>query len=205
MKLLVFGATGGTGRALLEQGIAAGHEMAAFVRDRRRLGDPPHAHLEVIEGSVLDEDAVTAAVRERDAVLSCLGTRPWRHTDICAGGTRVIARAMAAAGVKRLIVLSSQGVGDSTLGALGRVMAALALRRAFRDKLQMEAELGGTALDWTVVRPGLLTNGAPRGAWRTAVDGSLVGSRIARADVAAFMLQQLASDEFVRRRPVLVW
>jgi len=204
MKLLVFGATGGTGRAVLERGLAAGHAMAAFVRDPARLG-AMRDKVEVITGDVFDLDAVTDAVRGRDAVLSCLGTRPWAHVDICSGGTRVIARAMTAAGVKRLIVLSSQGVGDSTLGVVGRVMAALALRKAFRDKLQMEAELGGTALDWTVVRPGLLTNGAPRGAWRTAVDGSLVGSRIARADVAAFMLQQLASDEFVRRRPVLVW
>ena len=204
MKLIVFGATGGTGQALLEQALAAGHDVAAFVRDPARLGEVAE-RVTMITGDVLDLDAVTEAVRGREAVVSCLGTRPWAHTDICSGGTRVIARAMAAAGVQRLIVLSSQGVGDSTLGVAGRVMAALALRRAFRDKAQMEAELGGTALEWTVVRPGLLTNGAARGSWRTATDGSLVGGKIARADVAAFVLGELAQRQFVRQRPVLVW
>lgn len=202
MKLIVFGATGGTGRALLEQALAAGHEVAAFVRDPARLDN---ARVEVVTGDVLDLPAVTEAVRGRDAVVSCLGTRPWNHTDICSTGTRVIARAMAAAGVQRLIVLSSQGVGDSTLGVAGRIVASLALRRAFRDKAQMEADLGGTELDWTVVRPGLLTNGAARKTWRTATDGSLVGGKIARADVAAFVLGELARPQFVRQRPVLVW
>src|SRR5262245_31754768 len=107
VRLLVFGATGGTGRALLEQGCAAGHDMAAFVRDAARLAGTSDG-IDVIIGDVLDEAAVTDAVRGRDAILSCLGTRPWRHVDICSSGTRVIARAMAAEGVKRLIVLSSQ-------------------------------------------------------------------------------------------------
>jgi hypothetical protein len=112
---------------------------------------------------------------------------------------------MATTGVRRIIVLSSQGVGDSTLGLVGNVLAAVALRKAFADKKIMEDELAAGDRDWIVVRPGLLTNGKPRGSWRTAVDDSLHGGKIARADVAAFMLQQLASDEFVRKRPVLVY
>jgi uncharacterized protein YbjT (DUF2867 family) len=116
----------------------------------------------------------------------------------------VIAGAMRTAGVRRIIALSSQGVGDSTLGALGRMFGALVLRKSFRDKQVMEDELAAGDLDWIVVRPGLLSNGQGRGRWRTAVDGSLRGGSIARADVAAFMLQQLASDEWLRKRPVLV-
>jgi hypothetical protein len=69
----------------------------------------------------------------------------------------------------------------------------------------MEDELAATDRDWIVVRPGLLTSGKPRGEWRTCVDDSIHGGKIARADVAAFMLQQLGSDDFVRQRPVLVW
>ena len=202
MKLIVFGATGNTGLELLDQGIAAGHAMTAFVRDAARIGD---RKARIVTGDVLDEAAVTQAIRGHDAVLSGLGTRPWRHVDICSSATPVITRAMAAAGVKRIVVLSSQGVGDSTLGAVGKLFGALALRRAFADKLAMETSLAATDRDWIVVRPGILTNGKPRGVWRAAIDNSLRGGRIARADVAAFMLQQLGSDEFVRHKPVLVW
>lgn len=200
----MFGATGGTGRALLDLAPAAGHEVTAFVRDPDKLG-APRAGVRVVRGDVLDEAQVTEAVRGHDAVLSALGTRPWRHVDICSGGTRVIAAAMRAAGVRRLIVLSSQGVGGSPMGTFGSLGAAMFLRKAFADKQAMEDELAHTDLDWTIVRPGLLTNGKPRGTWRVADDNSLVGGRIARADVAAFMLAQLASDRWLRKLPVIVW
>ena len=203
MKLIVFGATGNTGVEVLRQGRDRGHTMTAFVRSADKLAGIDG--ITVTTGDVLDETQVTTAIRGHDVVLSCLGTRPWRHTDICSGGTRVIAAAMRAAGVKRLIVLSTQGIGDSTLGALGKVGAAVVLRKAFRDKAVMEDELATTDLDWIVVRPGLLTNGKPRGSWRSSIDNTLHGGKIARADVAAFMLQQLSSDEWLRKRPVIVY
>ncbi len=204
MKVIVFGATANTGLQLLEQGLAAGHEMTAFVRSADKLGSLGD-RVRVITGDVLDEAQVSETIRGHDVVLSCLGTRPWKHFDICTHATRVISKAMAVAGVKRLIVLSTQGIGDSTLGPLAKVGAAIVLRRAFADKLVMEGELESGALDWTAVRPGLLTNGKPRGAWRTCIDNSIHGGKIARADVAAFVLQQLASDEWLRKHPVIVY
>jgi len=138
-------------------------------------------------------------------VLSALGSRPWRRDDICSTGTRVIANAMAATGVRRLICLSSQGVGDSQLAGLGKLVAAVALRGAFRDKLAMEAMLESSDLEWTVVRPALLTNAAPRGTWRVADGSELRGGKIARADVAAFMLQQVGSRDWLRKRPTIAW
>jgi putative NADH-flavin reductase len=202
MKLVVFGATGKTGQEILDQGVAAGHEMTAFVRDAGAIGD---RKVRVITGDVFDEAAVTEAIRGHAAVLSALGTRPWRHVDICTGGTRVIAKAMRAAGVKRIIVVSSQGVGDSSLGTFTALGAGVVLRKSFADKLAMETELAAGDLDWIAVRPGLLSNAKPRGSWRTAVDNSLRGGKIARADLAAFMLQQLTSDEWIRKCPVLVY
>src|SRR5258705_13867929 len=89
MKLIVFGATGGTGRALLEQGAAAGHEMTAFTRRPFPPAHPPPPQ-NVIIGDVLDLAAVATAVKGHDAVLSCLGTRPWRHVDICSRGIATI-------------------------------------------------------------------------------------------------------------------
>jgi putative NADH-flavin reductase len=203
MKLIVFGATGNTGLAVLAQAPKLGHSVTAFARTADKLAGIPD--ITVVTGDVLDEAQVTAAIRGHDVVLSCLGTRPWRHTNICSDGARVITKAMVAAGVKRLIALSTQGIGDSTLGTFGKLGAGLVLRKAFADKAVMETELEGSGVDWIVVRPGLLTNGAARGTWRTSIDNSLHGGKIARADVAAFMLQQLAADQFLRKRPVIVW
>jgi putative NADH-flavin reductase len=196
MRLIVFGASGGTGRAVL----AAAETATAFVRDPAALDGRDH----VVTGSVLDPAQVEAAIRGHDVVISALGTRPWRHQDICSEGTRVIATAMAAAGVRRLLCVSSQGVGDSRLGTAGN-MFGFVLRRSFRDKAAMEQMLEATDLDWTVVRPGMLTNGAARGRWRAAEGGDLVGGKIARTDVAAFMLEEATANEWVRRRPTLVW
>ena len=198
MKLVVFGPTGGTGRELIRQALAAGHDVTAF---SRRPFDTP---AKLVTGDVLDRTAVGDAVRGHDVVLSALGTRPWRHVDICSGGVAQMIPAMQAAGVRRIIVMSSLGVGEPKAGLVVRLGGALLLRKSFRDKHAMETLLAGSDLDWIAVRPGFLTNGKPRGAWRVADDGSLKNGRISRADTAAFMLQQLVSPEWVRRRPVLV-
>ena len=79
------------------------------------------------------------------------------------------------------------------------------IRRAFRDKAAMEEHVATTQLEWIAVRPGILTNGQPRGTWRVAAGSELVGGKIGRADVAAFMLQQATSMEWVGKRPTLVW
>ena len=186
----MFGATGATGKLIVEQATAAAHEVTSSTV---RFGT---------EGELAQ---ATELVRGHDAVLSCLGTRPWKHVDICSNGTRVIAAAMAGAGVRRLIVMSSMGVGDSKIAGVEGVLANAVLGRSFRDKGRMEEQLQGAPLDWICVRPARLTNGRPRGTWRAVDDGSLVGGKISRADVAAFMLAQLGLDEWVRRRPVLAW
>ena len=255
MKVIVFGATGNTGRALLDQGAAAGHEMTAFVRrplPPRRVrpsaktsapalagstassgspaasngspaasngspaasnGSPAASNSSsvpeprVILGDVLDLAAVAAAVKGHDAVMSCLGTRPWRHVDICSGGIATIIPAMQSAGLKRIVAMSSLGVGEKNEfrgGFVIRLGGWLVLRKAFRDKLAMERTLAQSDLDWVVVRPGFLTDSKPKGKWRVADDTSLSGGMISRADTAAFMLQQLTSNEWLRKRPVLV-
>ena len=203
MKLVVFGATGNTGLALLEQATKLGHQVTAFARSTDKLAGIPN--IAIVTGSIFDEAQVTSAIRGHDAVLSCLGTRPWRHENICSDGTRVIAKAMAATGVKRLVVLSTQGAGDSEVGTLAKPFASLILGRAFRDKEVMERELEATTLDWIVVRPGLLSNAKGRGSWRVSTTNELKGGKIARADVATFMLQQLDSRDYVGKRPVVVW
>ncbi len=201
MKLIVFGATGNTGLALLEQAPKLGHQVTAFARSADKLS----GIADIAIGSVLDESTVTDAIRGHDAVLTCLGTRPWKHENICSEGTRVIAKAMQATGVKRLIALSTQGAGDSEVGTFAKPFASLILGRAFRDKEVMERDLEATSLDWIVVRPGLLNNSKGRGSWRVSTTNELKGGKISRADVAAFMLQQLEPRDLVGKRPVIVW
>src|SRR5262245_55625940 len=162
MNVIVFGPTGGTGRALIEQGLAMGHAMTAFSRR------PMETAAKVVTGDVFDADAVARAVAGHDAVLSALGTRPWRHRDVCSQGTAAIVSAMQAAGVRRIIAMSSLGVGEPKAGLVVRLGGAIVLRKAFRDKARMEELLAASALDWIAVRPGFLTNGQPRGTWRVA-------------------------------------
>ena len=200
MKIIVFGATGATGQCLVEQALAAGHEVTVF---SRRGGQMSRAR--VVAGDVFDHASVAEAIAGHDGVISALGTRPWKHQDVCSGGIAAIVPGMQAAGVKRVIAMSSQGVGDSKITGIAGVGASLLLGRAFRDKHAMEVMLADSDREWIVVRPGLLTNAPARGTWRTDVDGAITSGKIARADVAAFMLQQLASDDWLRKRPVIVW
>lgn len=202
MKLIVFGATGGTGQCLVEQALAAGHAVTAFVR---RPDPPQMSRARVVSGDVFDPATVADAVQGHDAVLSALGTRPWKHRDVCSGGIATILPAMRAAGIQRVVAMSSQGVGDSRIGGIAGAGASLLLGRSFRDKHAMEVMLADSDREWIVVRPGFLTNGAARGTWRADADGGISSGKIARADVAAFMLQQLASDDWLRKRPVIVW
>ena len=201
--MLVFGATGGTGAAIIDACIALGQPLTAFVRDPARLGKHAAA-VAAIQGDVFDAAAVAAAIPGHDAVVSALGTRPWRHTDVCSVGTRHIIAGMKAAGVRRVVVVSSMGAGDNRAQAstATRVAAATVLKRALDDKTVMEDELRASGLDWVIVRPTLLTSGKRQGV-RAAADGSIRSGSIARADVADFVLAQLGSDTWLHQAPLV--
>jgi putative NADH-flavin reductase len=207
MKIIVFGPTGGTGRQLVAQALAAGHHVTAFTRNPASI--EAHPRLSVIAGATGDQAAVEQAIAGHDAVLCALGGRPWRRrARVCSSSIRQIAPAMAKQGVRRLVAISTFGAGDTRpqVGWLARhLLFGLVLRSEVADKEAMERELSATDLDWTVVRIGLLTDEPARGTWRAADDGSIRGmGKVARADVAAFMLAQLENEAWLRRRPVLM-
>jgi putative NADH-flavin reductase len=207
MRIIVFGPTGGTGRQLVAQALAAGHDVTAFTRNPASIQTRPG--LSVVGGDTLDQAAVERAIAGHEAVLCALGGRPWRRrVRVCSSAIRQIAPAMAKQGVRRLVAISTFGAGDTRphVGWLARyLLFGLVLRSEVADKEAMERELSGTDLDWTVVRIGLLTDEPARGTWRAADDGSIRGmGKVARADVAAFMLAQLENETWVRRRPVLM-
>lgn len=205
MNLALFGATGRTGRCLLEQALAAGHRVTAFARRPERLptGQPM---LTVVAGDVLDPAAVDRAVRGQDAVLSALGIRPWTREPVLIEGTRHILTAMERHGVPRFICESSFGVGDSKeqAGWFTCFMIGLLMGRLFRQKELQESLIRQSRVDWIIVRPARLINGSRRGRYRAAeqLRPGLFGS-ISRADVAEFMLKQLTDDTWLRKTVTL--
>jgi putative NADH-flavin reductase len=205
MKLLVFGSTGGTGRELVKQALAQGHEVTAYARSPDKLGDLTHPSLQVVRGDVLDSAAVEKAVPGHDAVLCAIGTGAGRGT-LREEGTRNIVRAMEKAGVQRLICQSSMGVGDSraNLGFLTKyVIVPVFLRHAFADHERQEAVVKESTLDWTIVRPPHLKDGPRTGTYRHGFPTTDTGiqGKISRADVADFMLKQLADTTYLHQTP----
>jgi uncharacterized protein YbjT (DUF2867 family) len=209
-RILIVGATGGTGRHLVTQALERGYEVTAFVRNPSRLR-VDHSQLTVFQGDVLDPAAVDAAMRGQHAVVSALGhKRFFGSTRILSEGTGNILRAMETHGVPRLVCETSLGIGDSA-GRMGLYYTLftipLILPFYFRDKARQERRIAASDVEWVIVRPGLLTNADPRGEYR---HGRHVGSflwtvRISRADVAGFMLDQLASDTYMRAAPGVAW
>jgi putative NADH-flavin reductase len=205
MKLTIFGATGSIGRRLVEQALAEGHTVTAFVRDPGKLA-LQHANLKVIQGDVLDLAAVEKAVQGQEAVLCALGAG--RQGTIRSEGTRHIIQAMEKAGVRRLICQTTLGVGDSQ-GNLNffwkRIMFGLILRQAFADHVKQENYIRQSRLDWTIVRPAAFTDGQRTGRYRHGFAATAKGLtlKISRADVADFMLKQLADKIYLHQTPGL--
>ena len=204
MKLLIFGASGATGRVLVSAALARGHAVTSFVRTASKLA-VSHENLKVIVGDVADRQAVKRAVVGHEAVFSCLGVGvPLKHDPAVVAGIGFIVDAMQRTGPARLIYLSFLGVRDSRrqLGPLlGGVIVPLVLRREVADHEAKEKLIVQSSLDWTIVRPPKLTNGAATGVFRHG-DGIRAASllpTLARADVAAFMLGQLDDTTYSRR------
>ncbi len=207
MKLAIFGATGKTGRQLVEQALAAGHEVRAFARDAARV-PIRHERLTVVEGDVRDPERVAEAVAGVDAVLSALGQTPGSTKDVQTVGTRNILEAMGRHNVRRLVSLTGAGVADAAdAPKLWNRAFSLLLKRLQPDVLA-DAEGHARAIresdrDWVIVRGPRLTEGAKRGRYRVGWVGKGTGPQIARADVADFMLKQVTDNTYLRQAPMI--
>ncbi|PZR72707.1 MAG: epimerase [Chthoniobacterales bacterium] len=211
LRLLVIGATGGSGRELVEQALKLGHQVTALVRTPAKL-TIQHPNLRVVRGDVLDYTSVESAMESQDAVLCALGHKKFfGPSSILSEGTRNLLRAMQSRPVPpRFICESSLGVG-SAAGRLGLpallVFVPLVLPFYFWDRVRQEKLIEGSDLDWVIVRPSVLTDGPERGAYRHGpnVGSYILPTKISRADVANFMLKQLHDDTYVGAAPGLCY
>jgi uncharacterized protein YbjT (DUF2867 family) len=208
VRILVIGATGGTGREVVQQALERGHDVVAFVRNPSK-STTAHHRLRVVSGDVMDPASLEAAVQGCDAVVCALGHKRWLGpSKILSEGTRNVVRAMEKHGVKRLVVETALGVGDSA-GRLGVYYTLFTipviLPFYWYDKGRQERIVRESSLDWIIVRPGQLTNGRKRGAYKHGPRvGNFVWSvSISRADVADFMLNQLGDTPYLRQAPGL--
>jgi putative NADH-flavin reductase len=202
MHIALFGATGGTGRQVLAHALAQGHNVSALVRDPSKLTE--RTGLTLVTGDVLDQAATTRCIQGTEAVICVLGSHGSRDP-VEAAGTRTIMESMRQAGVRRLIAVTSLGVGDSReqINWAFRLIMDLTLKPIMTAKEEQERLIKDSGLDWTIIRPGGLTDGPRTGAYRYGRDRSIKGGRISRADVADFVLRQLTDTTFVHQTPAV--
>ncbi|GAB3720630.1 NAD(P)-dependent oxidoreductase [Spirosoma lituiforme] len=203
MQVLVVGATGGTGRQVVEQALQLGHFVTAFVRDPAKLLIQ-HPNLTVLTGDVLKPETVLPAVRRQDVVICSLGSRPGQKDQAVAEGTRNLVVAMHQAGVQKLFVVSSLGVGTSYEEASlpSKLIIKTLLSGVIAEKEKQEQAVRESGLDWVIVRPTSLTNGPITGHYRIGEHlpfSRFDFPRISRADVAAFLLHQLEKDTYQQK------
>jgi len=212
MKLTIVAATGGIGRQLLEQAVAAGHDVTAVARNPQNL-PPVQARAVAADLTSATPAGLQPAVDGADAVLSALGPRTKADAGVAARGTKAITEAMRAAGVRRIIVVSAAPIGtvpsparphpprhDPGDGFVVRYLAdpivTRILREHYADLARMEDVLRGSDLDWTAVRPPRLTGKPVTGRYRTAYGRNIRGGLfISRADVAHYMLWAVDQPE----------
>jgi putative NADH-flavin reductase len=215
MKLTIFAATGGIGRLVLEQAVAAGHDVTAVVRSPQKVSRG--VRIVAADLATVEPAALEAAVEGADAVLSGLGARSNAESGVATHGTRAIVQAMRTKGVRRIVVVSAAPMGTVPspgrpnppkhdpgdgffMRHLGARFARTAFRKHYADLALMEDALRDSDLDWTIVRPPRLNDAPLTGTYRTAYGQNLRrGVSISRADVAHLMLRVLEQSESVKQ------
>ena len=213
MKVLVFGATGGSGRAAIEHLLARQHEVSAFVR-RADVALPREVN--VIRGDVMNASDVERAARGHDAVIVTLGIteNPFRvrlfgpartPADVRSAGTRNIIAAMRQHGVRKLVVQSSYGVGASRerLSLVDRMLFALVLKPQIADTELQEADVIASGLDWTLVQPVHLTDAGEDSTPFASSSGDTGKQSVSRKSVGRFLAGAVTDPSWIGKSVAL--
>jgi putative NADH-flavin reductase len=200
LRIVVIGGTSGIGLEVAKLALSRGHSVTVMAR---------HAPKDLLSGArfiagdIQDANAVAAAVREQTAVVTSVGVAPSREpVALFSAGMANVLRAMHASGVSRLLAVTGIGAGDSRgHGGFGydQVFMPLMMHNMYEDKTREEAEIRESGLDWTIVRPGFLSDGGPLGRYRVVSDltGVTSGS-ISRTDVAHYIIAAIENGLAVR-------
>lgn len=208
MKLSIFGATGGTGNQLVEQALAAGNEVVAYVRNPSKL-NTKHEHLKIIQGELTDRTKIEKAVTGADAVLSALGPRGNSKGTPLTQGIQNIITAMQKQGVHRLIIISTPSVSDPNdhpdfKFKLLVTLVKFLIRPAYEEIVSVAQTVRKSDLEWTIVRVVMLNDKPKSGKVRVGYPGSGdVGTRISRADIADFILGEVHDSKYLRQAPAI--
>ena len=206
VKLLILGATGGTGRQVVTQALEAGHDVTVLARDRSKV-DVQHDRLRVVQGDVKNNAALSEAMHGRDAVVSAIGRGlSFSSQGLIEHSVPGILVTMQAHGVKRLMFTSALGVGESYRDAplLAKIFFSTLLRGIYADKAIGEQMIRDSRLEWTIVQPAQLTDGPLTKAYRVGERLTLSGKpAISRADTAHFMLERLTDYSTIGKTFVL--
>lgn len=212
MNILLFGATGGTGKEILVKLLEANHHVSVLVRNPENLTDiSGHNNLDIIQGSIYNPDTYESAMNNCDLVISALGTGTSRKpTEIYSKGGQQIITAMQKANKKRLITLTA-GAFDptdpATRGFIVKYIVQPLFKNIYSDMQKWENILENSKdIDWTIVRPSRLLNGKEKGKYRVQLDHCPKGgSKISRKDLADFIIQQLDKETYVHQKPVIAY
>ncbi len=210
--VLVIGASRGIGLETVRALLAAGISVRALAR-RARDSAIADARLAKLDGDALDRATIDRALAGVDAVIQSLGVAftpeaVLKGTTLFSKATRVLVDAMRARGVRRLVVVTGFGAGDSRGHGdflYDAVMFPLLLKRVYDDKDVAEQIVRASGLEWTIVRPATLTNGPATGRYQVLIEpDSWRAGTVSRADVADFLAKQVGDAAFLGKTPELV-
>ncbi len=202
MKVAIFGASGQTGLFLVERALLQKHKVAAFVRTPETF-PLRHEQLKVLTGDVRSREAVAQAIEGADAVICAVGER-LKSSRVGSQAYENIIAGMKQHGVRRLVAVTGPGAGDAKkrTGWLARLILKPFVN--LDDKERQEEIIRASELDWIIVRPSLLTNDPHTGAYRVGPDVTHgIATKLARSDLAEFMLNQLTDDTYVHQMPAI--
>ena len=204
-KIIVFGASGGTGKQVVHEALNAGYEVTVIVRN---VEDYIFGHplLEIIQGDVFEPDTFKKAMMGKDAVVSCLGYNKREPTTLYSEGIKNIMKAMQTANVKRLICLSNSSVEiPQNASFIVKFEIKNIFQRLFKyryaDMLLMENILKDSGLNWTVIRPSRLLNSLKTGKYRTSINKNPIKpSAISRKDLADYIFHHLFDEKIYKSK-----
>lgn len=211
MKIVVFGATGIVGKAVVNEALKKGHEVTVLTRNARKV-TTRHEHLHIVEGNVADKNVVHTVLKDQEAVIQTLGIGgkgDGKPTSIVSEANKIIMTEMEQMNVKRLIAISVIGAGNSLtfLPWIYRKLVLPLFMKWFQaiidDKNRMEPMIKKSGLDWTIVRCTTVKERSATGKVNATLDGKGLKFSISAADMAVFIVNQLTDNSFLKQNPII--